>query len=90
MHALCEPTTNLYVGMAVCKAAKSSSRRRHWLAVIKVMKQILIRSWNTKIPRFDLVQAVSAMKSLRVWKQVYPVYIGSPILYDEGKLQKKK
>ena len=53
------------------------------------MKQILIRSWKTKVPRFDLVQAVSAMKSLRVWKQVHPVYIGSPILYDEGKWQKK-
>lgn len=54
------------------------------------MKQILIRSWKTKVPRFDLVQAVSAIKSLRVWRQVHPVYIGSRILYDEGKWQRKK
>ena len=53
------------------------------------MKQILIRSWKTKVPRFDLVQAVSAIKSLRVWRQVHPVYIGSRILYDEGKCQRK-
>ena len=57
---------------------------------MKVMKQILIRSWKTKVPRFDLVQAVSAMKPLRVWTQIHPVYIGSPILYDEGKWQKEK
>ena len=57
---------------------------------MKVMKQILIRSWKTKVPRFDLVQVVSAMKSLRVWTQIHPVCIGSPILYDEGKWQKEK
>ena len=57
--------------------------------MIKVMKQILIRSWKTKDPRFHLVQAVSAMKSSRVWKQVHPLCIGSPIWYDEGKRQKK-
>ena len=64
-------------------------KRRDCLAVIKVMEQILIRSWKTKDPRFHLVQAVSAMKSSRVWKQVHPLYIGSPIWYDEGKRQKK-
>ena len=57
--------------------------------MIKVMKQILIRSWKTKVPRFDLVQAVSAIKSLRVWRQVHPFHIGSRILYDEGKWQRK-
>ena len=44
-----------------------------------------MKSWNAKVLRFDLVQAVSAVKSSRVWRQVHPVYIGLPILYDEGK-----
>ena len=44
-----------------------------------------MKSWNAKVLRFDLVQAVSAVKSSRVWRQVHPVYIGLPMLYDEGR-----